>query len=209
MVVDEKILISLGAVEKIFQSGEKIFSKDSYCSYYYQIKKGTVKLFNIEEDGKEFVHGFPFEGHCFGESYLFNDLPYAIEAEAVNEIVIYVLEKDVLISYLKENIYMLLKINTYTAERIHFRYLISSFLIISNPARRIIILFDHLKQYFGVEGQYSFKIPYTRNQISCLTGLRTETVIRTLKKLEVDKKLKILDRKIFYTFLISCNLLFF
>lgn len=33
MVVDEKILISLDAVEKIFQSGEKIFSKDSYCSY--------------------------------------------------------------------------------------------------------------------------------------------------------------------------------
>lgn len=88
MVVDEKILLSLGAVVKMFQSGEKIFSKDSYCSYYYQIKKGTVKLFNIEEDGKELVHGFPFEGHCFGESYLFTDLPYAIEAEAVNEIVI-------------------------------------------------------------------------------------------------------------------------
>ncbi|OCK50773.1 hypothetical protein BA768_18825 [Chryseobacterium sp. CBo1] len=182
IVIDEQILISLGAELKHYAPGNIIFSNNSFCKYYFQIKKGTVKLCNTGEDGKELVHGFPFEGHCFGESYLFTDLAYAMDAVSLEHAEILILEKNSLLQYLVINPTLILKINQYTAERLHFRYLISSFLITSNPAVRLTKLFDHLKQYFGNIDQFSFKIPYTKHQISCVTGLRTETVIRTLKK---------------------------
>ncbi|MBK8604199.1 MAG: winged helix-turn-helix domain-containing protein [Saprospiraceae bacterium] len=39
-------------------------------------------------------------------------------------------------------------------------------------------------------------VPYTRQQIANITGLRVETVIRTIIKLSGDNKLKIVNRKI-------------
>ena len=42
----------------------------------------------------------------------------------------------------------------------------------------------------------SYIVPYTRQQIADMSGLRVETVIRTVKKMETDGKVKIIDRKI-------------
>jgi CRP-like cAMP-binding protein len=39
-------------------------------------------------------------------------------------------------------------------------------------------------------------IPFTRQQLADMTGLRVETVIRTVKKMEKDGKLKIEGHKI-------------
>ncbi|HAO26529.1 MAG TPA: Crp/Fnr family transcriptional regulator, partial [Chryseobacterium indologenes] len=45
---------------------------------------------------------------------------------------------------------------------------------------------------------YSFLIPYTRQQIATLTGLRVETVIRYVKKMEEQKLVKLDSTKIYY-----------
>ena len=39
-------------------------------------------------------------------------------------------------------------------------------------------------------------IPFTRQQLADMTGLRVETVIRTIKKMEKDGKLKLEGHKI-------------
>ena len=59
---------------------------------------------------------------------------------------------------------------------------------------RIMNLLCHLKKEAGISGKYEVKL--TRLEISELTGLRVETVIRTIKKLENDKKLSIINRKV-------------
>ena len=46
------------------------------ADYYYQIHSGVVKLNNVFEDGKEFIHDFPFEGHCFGERVSMSKISY-------------------------------------------------------------------------------------------------------------------------------------
>ncbi|MFN3019578.1 helix-turn-helix domain-containing protein [Chryseobacterium sp. TY3] len=38
----------------------------------------------------------------------------------------------------------------------------------------------------------------TRKQMAAITGLRIETVIRTIKKMESDHVLKLINSKIFY-----------
>jgi CRP-like cAMP-binding protein len=42
-----------------------------------------------------------------------------------------------------------------------------------------------------------YEVTLTRQQISELTGLRVETVIRAIKKLEKSKKLSIKERKVY------------
>ncbi|WP_312177605.1 Crp/Fnr family transcriptional regulator [Chryseobacterium sp.] len=198
MVIPENILFMYGAKLKHFKADDFIFNEGEYARYYFQIKSGIVKLNNVFEDGKEFVHGFPFEGHCFGETYLLIEKPYMVNAIAVSDCDIIKIEKESYENMIKLNPEYLLSVSRYTAERLHFRYLISSFLAIKDPEIRIYKLLKHLKEYFGYDEPFSFQVPFTRSQLASLVGLRVETVIRTLKKIESSGLLKIDHTKILY-----------
>lgn len=198
MIISEELLFSHGATLENYGAGDAIFQEGVAAKYYFQIRQGTVKLNTFLEDGKEFVHGLPFEGHCIGESYLFTDHHYAINAIAVTSCDIVKLSKAKFLEILLGNPELMLEINKYMADRMHFRYMISSFLAISDPIVKLMKLFDHIKKYFGFEEAYSFLIPYTRQQIATLTGLRVETVIRYVKKMAEQKMVKIESTKIYY-----------
>ncbi|WP_262152740.1 Crp/Fnr family transcriptional regulator [Chryseobacterium foetidum] len=206
MVICEDLLFSHGAVTYSYDSGEYIFREGTISKFYFQIQEGIVKINNFHENGKEFIHGFPFKGHCFGESYLFTETPYGINAITVSKCDLIKIEKQKFLKLLLENPELFLKISNYTAERLHFRYLVSSFLSDNNPFIRITKLLDHIKKYFGYSEKYSFIVPYTRNQLASLTGLRVETVIRTIKKMEQDCRLEIKDNKIYYQLILGLHL---
>ncbi|REC64873.1 Crp/Fnr family transcriptional regulator [Chryseobacterium flavum] len=198
MIICEDLLFSHGAQVEKYSAADYIFEEGTSAKFYMQIKYGTVKLNTFLEDGKEFVHGFPFEGHCIGESYLFTGHHYAVNAIAVTSCEIIRVPKNKLLNILLEKPSLMLALNKYTADRLHFRYLVSSFLAISDPMIKLEKLFDHIKSYFGYEEAYSFLIPYTRQQIATLTGLRVETVIRNIKKMHKHKLVKLDSTRIYY-----------
>jgi CRP/FNR family transcriptional regulator, cyclic AMP receptor protein len=47
-----------------------------------------------------------------------------------------------------------------------------------------------------IRNKHEYVVPFTRQQLADMSGLRVETVIRTIKKMEGDGKLKIVGRKI-------------
>lgn len=198
MIIPENILLQHGAKIKHFKTGESIFTEGNYAHYYFQIQSGVVKLNNVFEDGKEFVHGFPFEGHCFGESYLLTEKPYAMNAIALSDCDIIKLEKENYENLIGIHPELFINVSRYSAERLHFRYIISSFLAIRDPQIKIQKLLQHLKDYFGHQEPFSFQVPFTRTQLASLTGLRAETVIRTLKKMEIMGIIQIEQAKIYY-----------
>ena len=54
-------------------------------------------------------------------------------------------------------------------------------------------------QKFGAQNiatSKEFIVPFTRQQIADMSGLRVETVIRTVKKMEEEGKLRVISRKI-------------
>ena len=198
MIISEEILFKHGAVLQDFAQDEFIFKEEGRSRYYFQIRSGVVKLNNFFEDGKEFVHGFPYEGHCFGETYLLTDKRYAVNAIAVTDCTVLKLDKEVYLDLLHHHPQIFFKVSRYSAERLHFRYVISSFLAILDPQIKIRKLLDHLKGYYGYKEKYSFPVPFTRYQLASLTGMRVETLIRTVKKMEKLNILKIDNTKIYY-----------
>ncbi|WP_262152754.1 Crp/Fnr family transcriptional regulator [Chryseobacterium foetidum] len=198
MVISEDILFENGAEVRSYSENEIIFSEGTLTKKYFQILEETVKINNTFDDGKEFVHGFPFKGHCIGESYLYTDTPYGIGATALATSEIIILTKSqYYFTLIQKKPEIILDVNRYTAERLHFRYLISSFLSVKDPVIKIQKLLDHLKNYFGHTEPYSFQVPYTRYQLATLTGLRLETIIRIIKKMQSLKILKIEHSKIY------------
>lgn len=85
MVINENILQSAGAEVRHYTPSEIIFCEGDTPNYYYQIITGEVKLNNYSEDGKEFIQNILSEGQSCGESILFIDKPYPMNAEAITE----------------------------------------------------------------------------------------------------------------------------
>ncbi|WP_353960023.1 helix-turn-helix domain-containing protein [Chryseobacterium tructae] len=66
------------------------------------------------------------------------------------------------------------------------------------PEVRLLGILDYFKSYSNNKEKYSFEVYLTRKQMAAITGLRIETVIRTIKKMESDHVLKLINSKIFY-----------
>lgn len=80
MNIDESLLYSSGAETKIFKKGEMVFSEGDQVLYYFQIVEGKIKLNNYNEEGKEFIQNILGKNQSFGDSLLFLDKQYPINA---------------------------------------------------------------------------------------------------------------------------------
>jgi len=65
-----------------------------------------------------------------------------------------------------------------------------------DPEVRLIGVLNYLKSFNEDKTPHSFEILLTRQELASLTGLRVETVIRTVKKMEGKNILKIENRRI-------------
>ncbi|GEN70694.1 MULTISPECIES: Crp/Fnr family transcriptional regulator [Chryseobacterium] len=197
-MIVEDLLISFGAETKAYKSSDIIFREGEFPMFYYQIKQGQVKLNNYTENGKEFIQNIFYDGYSFGESLLFIDRPYPMNAIAIKDSQIFKLPKSNFLNLIKENQEVSLNVYQCMAERMYYKYMMLYNLSFQNPMLKLKQLMDYFKSYDEDKTPYSFQIPLTRQQLASLTGLRVETVIRAIKSMEKDKILKIENRKIMY-----------
>ena len=66
-----------------------------------------------------------------------------------------------------------------------------------DPDHILMTMLSYIRKNHNENDNSKFLIPYTRQQLADMTGLRVETVIRTIKKLAKEGKLEIQQHKIF------------
>ncbi|MGF7028978.1 Crp/Fnr family transcriptional regulator [Sphingobacterium siyangense] len=198
MVIDENLLIKYGAIFHHYAAKETIFSRDASPTAYLQISKGTVELDNYHEDGKEFTLNILSAGQSIGESLLFGGNHYPMNAVAKDECSILYLPKTQFLQLLDENKSIVFRLLGYLSDRLFYKYTMLFGNSANEPIPKILALLDYYKRSASVEGQFSYSFPLTRQQIANLTGLRVETVIRTVKKMNEERLILVKDRKIFY-----------
>lgn len=197
-MIIENLLLAWNAEIRNYKAGDIIFREEDLPLYYYQIKQGTIKLNNYTEDGKEFIQNIFSDGHSFGESLLFIERPYPMNAEAIENSFVFRLPKSIFLDLIQSNPETSLNIYKCLAERMYYKYIMFYNLSFQNPLSKLKLLLDYLKSYHDDKAPYSFLIPLTRQQLASLIGLRVETVIRTIKQMERDKIVKLEKRKIYY-----------
>ncbi|MFB9056545.1 Crp/Fnr family transcriptional regulator [Mariniflexile ostreae] len=194
-MIPNTIIESYPVILKSYQKGTTIFSEGETALFYFQIKTGTVKMFNHTEEGKEFVQGFFKNDMSFGEPPLFCDSAYPASAFCLTDCSIYKLSKLSFFQLLEEHPKIHLKFTKLVCKRMVYKAKIMKELSIYPPEHRILTLLNHLKE--TAKSNTLYEVNLTRQQISDLTGLRVETVIRAIKKLEGLKKLSIKERKVY------------
>lgn len=196
MIISEDLLLAYGANYETYEINDTIFHEGNLPKFYFQIVTGVVELNNYHEDGKEFTQNILSLGQSFGESFLFDDKPYPTNATAKTPCRILKLAKGDFVNLLNQNPEVSSNIFKCIADKLYDKYIMLFNISSPDPSNKIKKVMDSLKGDHG--DKYSFRVPLTRQQLANLTGLRVETVIRTIKKMHNNRELRIENRKIYY-----------
>lgn len=196
MFIDVDTLLAYGATPKKWQKGEQIFSQENEARYFHQIEEGSVKMTSLTSDGKEFIQGVFYDGHSFGEPALWLQKPYPASAFAVTDSLIYRLSREKFLHLLDDHPSLFKQLFQIFAERLYCKTLTANILVNNSPEEKLIAFLQKIKNEKKLNEQGL--VPFTRQQLADFTGLRVETVIRTLSKLSESNKVKIIDHKLYF-----------
>lgn len=198
MNIDEDLLYSSGGESKYYKKGELVYREGDHALYYFQIKAGKVKLNNYDSEGKEFIQNIFGAKQSFGDSLLFLDKFYPTNAVCLIPSEIIRIPKDKFLKLIKTYPDLSLEMNACLSQRLYFKSIMLQNMASLNPVARITGLLDYLKSYHDDSCGSCFEVEFTRQQMANLVGLRVETVIRVLKKMEKAGSITFKNRKIVY-----------
>lgn len=196
-MIDPSILEEAGAKKIHFKKGEWVFRQGDHARNYLQVVMGQIKMSNFSDQGQEFVQGLFTQGQSFGEPPLFVDVTYPASALATTDSVLLKLGKEHFLNLLLAYPEISLEVSKNLAKRLHYKAVMASEISSHDPEHRILTLMKYLKAEMNLESEALFGVELTRQQIADMTGLRVETVIRAIKKMETENKLQIKNRKVY------------
>ncbi|WP_431210056.1 Crp/Fnr family transcriptional regulator [Puia sp. P3] len=183
MAIDPDLLRQKGAIRKKAEKDRVIFYEGDEAHFYYQIVSGRVRMVNTSDTGKEFIQGLFGPGDSFGEPALLAVQPYPAAAIADEDTTLLRLPGAPFVQLLKENPEIHFSLTCRLAGRLRQKSILSKEMCCSEPAA---LIGGVLRQHAAgcppsVNGR--IKVILTRQQIANLTGLRVETVIRTIRSM--------------------------
>ncbi|MCD9616330.1 Crp/Fnr family transcriptional regulator [Chryseobacterium gleum] len=198
MNIDEKILYSFGGERITYKPKDFIFREGEHSQYYFQIISGKVKLNTFNENGKEFILNILGKNQSFGDPLLFIEKLYPTNAVSLQATEIIRMPKSNFMEMLQQHPDLSLEMNICLSQRLYYNSLMIHNMASSDPSQRLKGLLDYLKSYHDGDCQHCFPIELTRQQMADLTGLRVETIIRTVKKMVKNEVIKLDGRTILY-----------
>jgi len=164
---------------------------------YLQVETGQIKMFILNPDGQEFTQGIFQTGESFGEPALLGGFKYPSSAMAMVDSKVWRLPKPEFIELLKQNFELHLKLDQVLCKRLQYKSMILTEVSSYDPEHRLLTVLKYFKSKLPKPvGKEKVIIPFTRQQLADMTGLRVETVIRAVKKMERDCKLSLEGHKI-------------
>lgn len=196
MQIDYNILIAYGGIARKFNKGAIIFLEGSMPGFFYQILEGEVKVFSSNHDGKDLIQGIFRTGESFGEPPLFLGKMYPSTAQAETKCVIIRIARDRFLNILEDYPDMSVRLLYKFAERIYRKASSAQIWVNHTPEDKILSFLSKTKK--DPRDRSRALVPFTRQQIAGFTGLRVETVIRTLIRMSGEGKVSIVDHKLYF-----------
>jgi|SRR5690606_13428577 CRP-like cAMP-binding protein len=197
-LIPAKILEQYKARLVRMRKDQVLFEEGNPATDYFQVEEGQVRMYILNHEGQEFTQGIFHAGESFGEPPLFGNFPYPSTAIALTPGKVWRLPKADFLELLKNHFDIHLKLNHVLCNRLQYKSMILTEISSHSPEHRLTTILKYLKSKIQPDATHSIIIPYTRQQLADMTSLRVETVIRTVKKMEKDGKLKLQGHKILF-----------
>jgi CRP/FNR family transcriptional regulator, cyclic AMP receptor protein len=180
------------------QKDHTLFEQGERARDFFQVEEGQVKMYIINPEGQEFTQGVFQSGESFGEPPLLGDFPYPSSAMALTDGKVWRLPKPEFLELLKNNFAVHLKLNHVLCNRLQYKSMILTEISSHDPEHRLSTIMKYFKAKMQPAASDKMTIPFTRQQLADMTGLRVETVIRTIKRMEKEGKLELQGHKILF-----------
>jgi len=172
-------------VEKKFEKGESIVEEDDPINEFLYLKKGLVKLFKVDRNGREHILSIARPLNFVGFLSVFSNEKYQYSIKAVENSIVCYIELKPLKEILVQNglfaMEVLEKLNKITDDILGNRLNICSKQLRGRIA--FILLYFAKEVYFNPK----FDLPLSRKEIADLIEMSTENVIRILSEFRKDQ----------------------
>lgn len=199
-MIAESILKQYNSQVIQIKKGQVLFNEGDKALYFFQIETGSIKMVSYSDEGQEFIQGIFGDGESLGEPPLLGDFVYPSSALALKNSSLWRLPKDRFFELLKQNFEVHIALDRILCNRLKYKNLVLSEISFHDPAHRLSTLFTHLKDSLVSKSNavmnHHVELPFTRQQLADMSGMRVETAIRTIKRMEEEGKLLIKDGKI-------------
>lgn len=193
--ITENFIKETNAEIKKYEKNSLIINEGSSSLYFYYLLEGELSVYNLTPEGKEFLQHKVRENNFFGEPAVLLEKPFPGTVEVTSEFAkILRIKRENFLQYLKNNPDWSLEFTKSIAEKSIIKSNSLKNIVFLNPEDRIIKQLNDYKE--GKDEKIIIEL--TRKELSNMTGLRIETIIRTIKKMEKDGKLQIVNGKVFY-----------
>lgn len=196
-MIDPAILLRYRGFIKEFDKNETVFTQGDEPRYYFQIVEGRVKMNNYNEDGKEFIQGLFTDGESFGEPPLFCAVNYPANAVTLQATRILLIHKSDFYTLLESEKASCFSVLEALSSRLYYKSIMAPDISSNDSEKRILTLLNYIKTQHK-ESTKEFHVELTRQQIADMTGLRVETVIRTIKEMEAKHLIRLERGKLFF-----------
>ena len=197
-------------IRKEFKPGQILFKEGTYSRGIYIVKKGKIKIFQTNGEGKESIVYLYRKNDYFGYRPLVGDDPHPTSAAAVDNVVVSfipaesflellegstALAKRLLINLSKEFSIWINKLSTFSTSSVKERVAIS------------LLIFNEIYHLENSKNKYT-TISLNRNDFAAFVGTAKENLVRILRVFKDEKiisskrtNLVVLDQKALLEFL--------
>lgn len=182
-------LVKSKLIRKEYSKDEPLFTEGSYSKGIYIIKKGKVKIFQSNSDGKQSIVYIYKKGDYFGYRPLLADEPHPVSAVAMDSVVVSFIPKDAFLSLLEKSTTLAKKLLiTLTKEFsvwINKMTIFSQYAVKERVALSLLIL--HRVYQKNDDSNKTVAISINRDDFAGFVGTAKETLVRMLRIFKDEK----------------------
>jgi CRP-like cAMP-binding protein len=179
-----------------YKKKEALFYEGEYPNFLFYIKKGKIKTYKMNEEGKELITGLFKEGDFVGYLALLENTEYPESAVVLEESEVYLIPKKDFLALLFNNrdvsarfIKMLSRdLVEKEQELLNLAY--------NTVRKRVADALLQLKDRYQSQGDSEFSMAISRDDLASMVGTAKESVIRTLSEFKGDDLIAINGSKI-------------
>ena len=176
-----------------YERGEALFWEGDPCSGLHIVEKGSIKLFRVSPQGRQYIVRVMQEGDTCNEVPAFDGGTNPVNVEALEETTAWVVEADAVRDLMcKDPFFMELIVENLTKMMRHLVHLVSE-LAFYQVTHRLARLISQLPDD-ELNGETNVRV--TQDQLAARLGTVREVVARSLKELERSGAIRVENRRI-------------
>lgn len=189
---DLKIIDELSEMKPV-KKGTLILSPDNTIEALFFLKKGQVRLYRMNQNGKQFTVDILVDGNIFGETSTMSLTDDQIYAEAMTETYLCILGKNEFEDFIEKNPKIAIKFINILSTRLKELYSLSEKIALGDVKYRILYLLLKLSEKTGRRKNewQTIEMKLTHQDVANMIGSTRETtsaIISQLKKEGFIKK---------------------